>query len=181
MNPVIEEFNKYEALYSKECSEMKPFNDRIRYESERWIDKPASDLPEIKINWDLSVSSQRFSLDRFTKEKFSEKYPNGFAIGRLKLEELDRCLSSFSYREKNNIWDGGSKSKLAFLIQYALEGHPISPILVKPNTKKSVILFGGHHRYALAKATDSDVVPICVEWQNVNEIGCILDVTWVNA
>ncbi|CAK2463053.1 ParB-like nuclease family protein [Vibrio crassostreae] len=180
MNSIFEELSKYEALYSKECLEMKPFNDRIRRQSERWIDKPAADLPKIKINWDLSESSQRFSLDRFTKEAFSDKYPNGFAIGRLRLEELDRCLSSLSYRKKDNIWDGGSKSKLAFLIQYALEGYSISPILVKPNTEQSVILFGGHHRYALAKATDSDVVPICVEWQNVHAIGGLLDVKWVN-
>ncbi|EIA1584613.1 hypothetical protein K6783_003196 [Vibrio parahaemolyticus] len=181
MNPVFEEFNKYEALYSKECSERKPFNDRIRNASERWIDKPASDLPEIKINWDLSKSSQRHSLDRFTKEQFLEEYPNGFAVGHLRLEELDRCLHSFSFREKDNIWDGGSKSKLAFLIQYALEGHPVSPILVKPISEQGVILFGGHHRYALAKATDSDVVPICVEWQNVEDISGLLDVTWIDA
>jgi hypothetical protein len=48
---------------------------RISKEAEKYIETPVTSWPVINFNWDVSVISQRFSLDGFTKNDFQKQYP----------------------------------------------------------------------------------------------------------
>lgn len=154
---------------------------RLSKESEKYIDTPSSEWPPIKFNWDLSEENQRYSLDGESKEKFEEHYPAGFLLGFVTLKELDKKLCHYSRRDKGELWDVGSKDKLANLIVYLSEGRPISPPLVKPLESGEVIFNGGHHRYAIAKEKGENVIPIHIQPEYQARITDILHVRWEDA
>lgn len=72
---------------------------RIYAESEKYLMTPVSKWPSISINWDTSLDSQRFSLDGYSLDKtsladFHKRYPQGFCLGRVHLEEFDKQCSA---------------------------------------------------------------------------------------
>lgn len=154
---------------------------RLSKESEKYIDTPASEWPLIKLNWDLSRESQRHSLDGESPKNFAEYYPAGFLLGFITLQDFDQNLCRHSRRDEGELWQVGSKGKLARLIVYLSEGRPISPPLVKPLENGEVIFNGGHHRYAIAKEIGEDVIPIHVQPEYQERINEIFHVRWEDA
>ncbi|TMM47059.1 transcriptional regulator [Colwellia ponticola] len=153
---------------------------RISKEAEQYIDSPVILWPDIIFNWDVSLESQRFSLDGVTQGDFKEYYPDGFIFGYVSLSEFDKILCHYSRIDDGELWELGSKYSLANLIVYLSEGRAISPPLVKSVDNGEVIFQGGHHRYAIAKVTGVDVFPIHVQRCNKAEIDKRVNVDWVN-
>lgn len=154
---------------------------RTSIESEKYIDAPSSEWPSIEFNWDLSKEGQRHSLDGESPKRFEEFYPSGFLLGWVALQEFDIKLCHYSRRNEGELWEVGSKEKLARLIVYLSEGREISPPLVKPVKDDEVIFQGGHHRYAIAKEIGEEPVPIYVEPEYQSKIDEILNVRWGGA
>ena len=154
---------------------------RLSKESKKYIDTPSSEWPPIEFNWDLSRESQRHSLDGERLSTFGEYYPAGFLRGFIALQDLDQRLCHYSRRDEGELWEVGSKDKLARLIVYLSEGRPISPPLVKPLGNGEIIFNGGHHRYAIAKEIREDVIPIHIQPEYQERIDEILHVRWEDA
>ncbi|MEL0619352.1 ParB N-terminal domain-containing protein [Psychrobacter proteolyticus] len=153
---------------------------RILSEASQYIETDSSDWPPITFNWDLSKEGQRFSLDGENELSFKTHYPEGFILGKVELEILDKKLCHFSRRDKGELWTLGRKNSLAYLIVYLSQNRPISPPLVKPHLMGEVILMGGHHRYAIAKEIGEKSIPIYVEPKYRKEIEKIMEIDWIS-
>lgn len=172
LHTVVESEDPIEAIKGAELRA------RISKEAEQFIGSPVTSWPGINFNWDVSIASQRFSLDGTTKSAFQHYYPDGFILGYVSLPEFDKALCHYSRRDDGELWELGSKHSLANLIVYLSEGRPISPPLVKPVDNGEVIFQGGHHRYAIAKVLGVDVFPIHVKMCNKLEIDKRIKVDW---
>jgi hypothetical protein len=154
----------------------------LQIEAAEYVDKPASLWPALVFNWDLSRSSQRFSLDGTSEATFEAAYPDGFKLGWVELLDFDKRLCHFSRRDgSSELWELGTKSKLAYLLAYLSHGHPISPPLVKPVINDEFIFQGGHHRYAIAKASGVKSMPIHVHPRDQTRISELTTVQWSDA
>ncbi len=176
-----ENYAKQEGVSIEEYRKRTELRMKINEESEKYMDTPPDLWPEIKFNWDISESSQRFTLDSQSEEDFEKHYPKGFDLGYVNLEDFDKKLCHFSRRDGNELWELGFKSRLAHLIVYLARGYPISPPLVAPTGEHEVVFKGGHHRYAIAKAIGENEIPIYVESGNVTKINSIINVRWASA
>lgn len=58
-----------------EAKAIAELNQRIYEESKKYVNKVSSEWPHIIFNWDVSSSSQRFSLDGVTQEQFENDHP----------------------------------------------------------------------------------------------------------
>lgn len=179
---ILEEvFAKMQGQTLEEYRTQLEFHARIDSESEKYLNQPVEKWPYIVMNWDTSKSSQRFSLDGQSQEQFLKNYPDGFCLGHANLAEFDKILCHFSRRDDGELWELGCPDRLAFLIVYLSEGYPISPPLVKPLESGEVILQGGHHRYAIAKAIDETEIPIHVVPEHKSQIDKLIRVRWADA
>ena len=158
----------------------KIIHSRISSEANQYIETDSSYWPPITFNWDLSREGQRFSLDGENELSFKTHYPEGFILGKVELEILDKKLCHFSRRDKGELWTLGRKNSSAYLIVYLSQNRPISPPLVKPHLMGEVILMGGHHRYAIAKEIGEKSIPIYVEPKYIKEIEKIMEIDWIS-
>lgn len=164
-------FDSIEGISVDVYRQQRAFKNDIRNKAEKVKNTPVEDWPEIKINWDLSKEAQRFCCDGMKQEEFDEYYPNGFFIYWVCLDDFDSVLGDYSRRDEGELWAVGSESKLAEMIIYLSEGHPISPPISSYVTETNkIILSGGHHRYAVAKAIGEKNIPICMDMDNKIEI-----------
>jgi hypothetical protein len=148
-------------------------------ESNRYTDLPPAQWPDLQFNWDLSLEGRCRTLDGVTPETFQEQYPLGFRLGWVNMAGFDAKLCHFSRRDGvDELWSLGSASRLSYLVAYLAHGLPISPPLVKPLPSGELILQGGHHRYAAAKAKELESIPIYVEQTNVTSVERIVSVRW---
>lgn len=155
----------------------KAFKNDIRAKAEKIKNLPVESWPKIQINWDVSKEGQKFCLDGVKKEEFEKHYPEGFYVFWICLDAFDDVLCHYSRRGEDELWNVGSQSKLAEMIVYLSEGHPISPPLAIPlKDSNEIALSGGHHRYAVAKAIGERTIPICVKADNKLEIERLLGV-----
>lgn len=154
---------------------------RIFEESQKYVRLPVEYWPEINMNWDVSETSQRFTLDGESEDNFKKYYPEGFLLGYVSLSDMDNILHHFSRRDEGELWEVGCEFKLARLIVYLSEGRSISPPLVKPIENGEVILQGGHHRYAIAKVIGEKRIPIHVEPKYKTQLDDLLAVEWIDA
>jgi hypothetical protein len=154
------------------------FRERICSKTEQYRNTPVGSWPKIEINWDVTQESQRFSFDGQTKEQFEAYYPEGLCLGYVELAEFDKGLCHFSRRDEGELWEVGFQSKLAFLLVYLSEGCPISPPVAKPTDNGELILIGGHHRYAIAKAIGEKTIPIYVCPEHKSEVDKRVAVEW---
>ena len=133
--------------------------EKLNAESDHYPRLHPDQWPQLIFNWDPSLNGQRFSLDGVSTQDFFKSYPQGFRQGWVKLAELDLKLCAFSRRDGvQELWEVGSSSRLAYLIAYLAHGLPISPPFVEPLVSNELILRGGHHRYAAAKATGLEAI-----------------------
>ena len=153
---------------------------RISSEASQYMETDSSDWPPITFNWDLSEKGQRFSLDGDNELSFKTQYPEGFILGTVKIDALDKKLCHFSRRDEGELWSVGHKSSLAYLIVYLSEKRPISPPLVKPHLIGEVMLKGGHHRYAIAKEIGEKYIPVYVEPKYRKEIDNLMEIDWLS-
>lgn len=151
---------------------------RISVESEKYLKSPVSEWPKIELHWDLSRESQRYSLDGNTKEEFDRRYPLGFCLGNVLLQDLDDRLCAFNHRTEAQLWEVGNPFSLAKLIIYLSEGRPISPPAVQVINRNEIFFLGGNHRYAVAKAIGETKLPIYVEPEHKEAIDSLLSINW---
>lgn len=181
----LESVEKLVALRYKDSDEARVRRElqyRIRAESEQYLLAPVSAWPEIKINWDLSQESQRLSLDYsqafYTKPRFDRDYPEGFQLGWVFLSDFDAKLCAYNHRTEEQLWTVGDVSKLANLIVYLSQGRPVSPPAVRVNEKRELVLLGGNHRYAVAKAIGESTLPIHALPEHKDLLESLLPVRW---
>jgi hypothetical protein len=169
------------------------FRAALQTQAHAYLGQPPQAWPLLCFNWDLSYTSQRFSLDlgnindlidlesaSSPQERFHQRYPEGFVAGWVALKEFDAHLCRFSRRDGlQELWSLGDSGKLAYLIAYLSHGYPISPPLVKPLESGELIFQGGHHRYALAKVIGVEEIPIHVLPANQLEVARIVDAAWI--
>jgi hypothetical protein len=149
--------------------------------SQQYIETDSKEWPLITFNWNIDATEQRFSLDSMTLVDFNKFYPEGFLLGYVNLQELDKYLHSFSRRDEGELWKVGCQTKLASLIIYLSENRPIAPPLVKPVEGGLFVFQGGHHRYAIAKEIGIEEIPIHAEPEYKHKINEILNVRWAKA
>lgn len=153
---------------------------RIKADSQRYLEAPVSEWPPIVFNWDLSQASQRFSKDGISSEEFSKTYPQGFCLGYVSLADFDQRLCFFSRRKDRELWAIGDPYKLAYLIIYLSEGRPISPPFARPLPCNEIVIDGGHHRYAVAKAVGETEIPVYVTPRHKRDLESLLSVKWLS-
>ena len=158
----------------------KKLRSKIISEANQYVNTDSSLWPPITFNWDLSKEGQRFSLDGENEVSFKTHYPEGFTLGKVELNTLDKKLCHFSRRNEGELWKVGCKSILAYLIVYLSQKRPISPPILNPNINSEIMLQGGHHRYAIAKEINEKYIPIYVEPRHKKEINQIIEVSWCN-
>lgn len=175
-------YNKFMAEQSGmelvDYKKMMLLRERLREKGEQYEHTPPEEWPSITFNWDIREESQHYSLDIASRKEFLKYYPEGFCLGYVLLEDIDKILSKFSRRDEGELWTLGSSGTLAYLIAYLSEDHPISPPAVKPVNNGEVMLEGGHHRYAIAKALNLSMIPIHVDPVNKEKIDKLLTVNW---
>lgn len=156
----------------------KALNHSLHEEGDAYQGLSPAEWPPLTFNWDFSPERQRFGLDGVAEQEFQEMHPNGLRLGHMPLLTFDRSLAHFSRRDTpEELWSLGSESKLAKTIAYLRRGLPITPPIVAP-TGSEVILKGGHHRYAVAKAVNIETIPFLVAPEDVEKIEGIVEVTW---
>lgn len=147
-------------------------------EGEAYRRSPPKQWPPLQFNWDFSLEGQRFALDGSSWHAFKAMYPSGLRLGYMPLSDFDKHLGHFSRRDTlEELWGLGSEFTLAKNIAYLHRGLPITPPLVAP-VEGEVLLRGGHHRYAIAKALELKVIPFLVAPDDVSKIERIMSVTW---
>lgn len=143
---------------------------------------PPSEWPALTFNWDTSTPSQCHSLDSTSPESFQALYPKGVTLGWVSLSDFDEKLCHFSRRDTlKELWGSGFKDKLAGMIVYLSRGGAISPPLLKPLKTGEVVLMGGNHRYAVAKAVGILEIPIYVAPEHQEAVAQIVPVRWHSA
>lgn len=173
------DFEFLEGKFVKKNQEYINFKNEISKKAKKYKNKPVEDWPPIVINWDLNPSNQRFCLDGCTQKEFDSVYTEGFILGWTKLNDFDKHLCHYSRRDDGELWKVGDKSKLAEMLVYLSEGHPISPPLAKYNDESHLIIFwGGHHRYAVAKAINENMILICILPEEKSKINRLINVNW---
>lgn len=152
---------------------------------------PPSKWPTLIFNWDLTINGRIYSFDSpvflpnevdtySARKKWKESFKE-FKLGWVSLEEMDSCLCNYSRRDGlKELWEVGNSFKLAYVVAHISEGFPISPPVIKPTSNDEIILIGGHHRYAAAKAVGEKRIPIYCNSTNKIKVGHLLNIEWVN-
>ena len=78
------------------------------------------------------------------------------------------------------LWELGSPGNLSYVLAYIFLGHPITPPLICPDGNEIRIL-GGHHRYAVTKASGEPRFPIYARPRDLAQIAEIVPVAWIDA
>lgn len=163
----------------KQAREDALFSERIHNQSLKYKNTSPSSWPDIDFQWDINSASQRYAMDGLTEEEFNSRYPAGFLLGEVDLVQIDRLLSKYCYRSPEELWEVGSGSKLAKMIVYLSEGHPISPPLIKVIDGDKLFFEGGNHRFAVAKAANEERIPIYVQPKYKSKISELVKVNWM--
>lgn len=159
----------------------KALNISLFEEGEAYWDLPVEQWPPVTFNWDVTRESQRFAFDGVKKAEFAESRPNGFKLGWIPLVRFDKHLCHFSRRDGPvELWELGSRSSLARAIAYLRRGLPITPPLITA-TDGEFRIVGGHHRYAVAKAVNLEILPIYVDHSDADLVNAIAAVEWESA
>lgn len=144
----LDDFRKQQALRAE-----------IRAASEHWIEAPPERWPPLFFNWDRDPANHRFALDGLRAEDFPKHYPSGLQAAWVDVEALDAVLCAFNRRAPHELWSVGSRSKLAYVIEYVARGLPITPVLIAPHPE-GICFHGGNHRYAAARASGQLAIPV---------------------
>ncbi|MCE2998815.1 MAG: hypothetical protein ACK59Y_15300 [Betaproteobacteria bacterium] len=151
---------------------------KLRTEGEKYFGLPPRNWPISEFGWDISPESQCFSFDGLTLQEFETHYPGGLILGWVDTESFDKKLDPFNHRTDDELWSVGSPSKLAYLIAYLANGYKVSPPAVFPSKKNTLMLFGGNHRYAIARALRQSPIPILCKESDREKITELLFVRW---
>ena len=148
---------------------------QLNIEAEQYLNLPPDKWPRLYFHWDTSIDGHKFSLDGIKQKEFLQSYPDGFSLAWVDLEAFDSKLCHHSRRDGvEELWSLGCASKLSNVIAYLSHGYPISPPLVNRLESNELILQGGHHRYAVAKAMKLSFIPIHFEPKNFEAVASII-------
>ncbi|MDT3618402.1 transcriptional regulator [Cronobacter sakazakii] len=153
-------------------------HERIFNKSKEFYNKSPEEWPVIKFNWDYRLESQRHCFDGVSQSNFEKWYPDGLVLGFMPLKDFDKYLYHYSRRDGDELWELGCQSKLAEMIVYLAEGHPISPPIIKPVDNNEVIFQGGHHRYAIAKAIGIKEISLYAYPEHVEKLNQFMKISW---
>jgi hypothetical protein len=162
----------------EEVREKSALHDRLRREADKYLGSSVETWPFRSVLWDLTKTSQRFSLDGCNEVEFPKYYPAGFRLGWVNTESFDKLLAKFSHRTDQELWSVGFPHRLAFLIAYMADGRKVSPAIAKPLDDGTIILAGGHHRYAIARALRQMQIPIFVFPEHEERIDQLIRIEW---
>ncbi len=151
---------------------------KLRADVPKYLNTSVEQWPFSQIDWDISKESQRFSLDGSTRRDFAKHHSNGFELGWVATAELNGRLCAFSHRADDELWTVGFPTKLAYLVAYIANGGRVSPPIIKPLEDRTIILTGGHHRYAIAWALRLPRIPIHAYHEHKVPLSEILNIEW---
>lgn len=131
----------------------------------QWLQRPPTEWPPMKFNWDLEPAAYRFALDGMRAKEFSEAYPEGLQAAYAKIDDIEAVLCQHNRRSPEELWNVGCEHKLAWAIEYISRGLPITPVLIKPvpGSSHEIMFAGGNHRYAVAWASGLLEIPVLLE------------------
>jgi len=135
--------------------------DRQYTEAQKLIGLPPNDWPEFKVVWDVDPAAQRLAFDGMTEAEFSEYYPDHLPLKYVRLAELDAQLCNYNKRTAEEVWGVGDNGKAAKVLLAWIEGRKITPpALSRTNSTSEVMLAGGNHRLAVARAKGEATIPV---------------------
>lgn len=122
---------------------------------------PIEKWPNFKLSWDFDPKNFILTLDNYDEEGFSERYPNGFAVGLVSFKELNSKLAAHCVRDINQIWELGAYFKLARVIGHWNDGNKMTPIFVCFYNGE-LIIAAGFHRHAACIVKNPETIPILI-------------------
>ena len=144
------------------------------------IDLPVEKWPEFVIAWDLRKESQRFYEDGFEEAEFKKEFPKPLKIAWVTLKNLDDNFVRYSQRSKDEIWSIASSLKVARAIVHWVAGNKMTPCHIIPACDdKKITVVGGHHRLAVCRAKDVELLPVLVKEKDINILKRIIEITSV--
>lgn len=133
---------------------------------------PVERWPSFDVVWDLSSENYRFAFDGVTPKQYTKNYPNGLRLCWVLQSEFYGNLCHHNKRSPEELWELGFAHKLARVIAYCSEGHPLTPVVAKPhpNFASELLLLGGNHRYAMINALKIKVMPLLIQHEDYDEM-----------
>lgn len=128
--------------------------------------------PDFDVLWDLAVESQHRALDGSDWESFKEEYPNGVMLLKdVRLSRLDTLLCDLHKQRPEEFWRIGDKDKKLGVLKSWLSRKALTPPLVAlHNDGKSLIIAGGNHRLAVARAKGTQLIPLLIYPEKYEQI-----------
>ena len=152
---------------------------RVREGMKQFLNMPIADWPTFKVQWDYKLESQRFAWDNDWDglTGFLQDYPEGVKLFEVDLANLDSKLLRSSLQTKDEFWEVECTDKKAKIIFEWNEGKRLTPPLIVPcDDGLHLVVGGGNHRLAVARAHGERCVPILVLPKDVSMIRTILNV-----
>ena len=135
--------------------------------------------PKLHFNWSVAPESWHYSFDGVTPTELAQNYPSGLCLGWVDLRTFDSRLCFFNRRrDTNELWNCGSKYKLAFTLAYLSCGHPISPVVAAVALDGQLCLHGGNHRYTAAKFSGETTFPFICRRDDYETLSNFFPVAW---
>lgn len=145
-------------------------------EAAKLVGLSVQNWPQFEVVWDLSPQSQHLALDGLPPDEFAVAYPGGLRLERVHFKQLDAHLCAFNLRTPEEVWGVGTDSKAARVLLSWIEGRGVTPPLVGfTNQTSELMLQGGNHRVAVARAKGEVKIPILIAPENYEAVGQLLD------
>ncbi|WP_019030199.1 hypothetical protein [Colwellia piezophila] len=133
-------------------------------------DIPINKWPPFEVLWDESLENVRFYGDGYSIESVKTRHPEGLKIADVELSELDKKLFHMNRQRVDEFWDVGLKSKKSDVIKHWMAQEKMTPCkLCIHDNQMEIILGGGNHRLAVARAKALKVIPVLFD--PIDEVG----------
>ena len=135
-------------------------------------DLPVDEWPSFDVIWDLNSENFRFAFDGVSPNQYRKNYPDGLLLCWALQSEFYDNLCHYNKRSPEELWKLGFADKLARVVAYCSEGHPLTPVVAKPHPdfENEVLLLGGNHRYAMINALKIKVMPLLIQHEDYVEM-----------
>jgi hypothetical protein len=142
---------------------------RINALAEQIIGEPVDRWPTFEVTWTTDPTLHYWTFDG--------EDPESVNLGELKprtdvpLASIDAALTRWWQRRADEVWTVGDPRKAARIIVRWSEGLPMTPAMLAPTADfKNLVIAGGNHRLAVARAKGATVVPILMKSEQEGEV-----------